>query len=100
LDADSIKMLSKYDQAIFENGSPFIGDKMDPIIASTQTTTVVISVDSHNRNQIFSINETEKPFVDNMLFYDWNEEQFPIQLPTQQTLFKEGVTFTKSTNGL
>ena len=35
LDADSIKMLSRYDQAIFENGSPFIGDKMDPIIASS-----------------------------------------------------------------
>lgn len=77
-----------------------MGDPMDPIIANNVRSEIIVAVDTFQRNQIFMVNQTETPFIENMEFYDWDDKKFPLLLPTQEELYNPQVRFQGKTNGL
>ena len=74
-----MKAFTSYSTTLFEHGSPFMGDNMDPLIQGNQEVkSMVIATDDFQRNQIFTINMTETPYIDNLEFFDWQEDGYPL----------------------
>ncbi len=103
VDPSYFKVQSQYEKVLFEDGTPFVGDVLQPFMPidiPTESTILMAAEADFNRATLLTINGSQYPSITNLNFEDYEKDIFPTTTFQVEELYEDKITYDSSTGGL